>query len=148
MVSLVTVSLVGAETLLSTSPRANLRMSTSIASSAGQAMHRVIQQTPPTSANIALVDAGVGQGQVLASKLQSHRGTGKECSGPLHSILRIPGRQERDKEFVDAGVSAALPLPIVMNLDLQGPLVSYVDATSKPPKKKSITEDSVQLCNV
>ena len=60
MVSSVTVSLVGAETLLSASPRVNLRMSTSIASSAGQDTHRVIQWTPPTSANAALVDAGVG----------------------------------------------------------------------------------------
>ena len=35
-----------------------------------------------------------------------------------------------------------------MNLDLQGPPMSYVDAASKLPKKKSVTEDSVHLCDV
>ena len=66
----------------------------------------------------------------------------------MHSILRISGKQERDKEVADAGVSADLPLPIVMNLDLQGPPVSYMDATSKLPKKKSVTEYSMYLCDV
>ena len=41
-----------------------------------------------------------------------------------------------------------LPPPIVMQLDSQGPLVSYTDAATKPPKKKSNPEDSVHLCNV
>ena len=143
-----TVSLAGAETLLSASPRVNLRMSTPIASSANQDICRVVQQRPPTSANAALVDAGVGWGQVIAGKLRKHRGAGKGHADPSPSVLRIPGTQERDKEFADARVSADLPPPITMNLDLQGLPVSYADTASKLPKKKSVTEDSVHLCNV
>ena len=60
VVPTMTVFSAGAETLLSTSPRANPRMSTSIASSANQDVCRVVWQRPSTSANIALVDAGVG----------------------------------------------------------------------------------------
>ena len=56
----ITVSSSGAETLLSTSPRVNQRMSTSITSSAHQDIHRVVQQRPSTLANAALVDTGVG----------------------------------------------------------------------------------------
>ena len=66
----------------------------------------------------------------------------------MHSILRIPGKQERDKEFADVRVDADLPPPIKMNLDLQGLPVSYADATSKLPKKKSVMEDSMHLCHV
>ena len=53
-----------------------------------------------------------------------------------------------DKKFADAGVSADLPPLIMIKLDLQGPPMSYVDAASKSPKKKSSTEDSVHLCDV
>ena len=86
-----TVSSAGAETLLSASPRANLRMSTSITSSANQDVHRVVWQRPSTSANTALVDSGAGQGQVIAEKLWKYGGTGKGCVDPLPSVLRIPG---------------------------------------------------------
>ena len=81
-------------------------------------------------------------------KLWRHGGTGKGHADPSPSVSRILETQERDKKFADARVSADLPLPIVMNLDPQGPPVSYVDATSKLPKKKSVIEDSVHLCNV
>ena len=54
-----TVSLAGAE-MLSASPRANLRMSTAITSSANQDVCRVVQWRPSTSANAVLVDTGVG----------------------------------------------------------------------------------------
>ena len=67
---------------------------------------------------------------------------------PSPSMLRIPGTQGVDKKFADAGVSADLPLLIMMKLDSQGPPVSYADATSKSTKKKSSTEDSVHLCDV
>ena len=74
---------------------------------------------------------------MIAGKLQKHRGTGKGCADPLSSVSRILGTQERDKKFADAGVSTDLPLLIMMNLDLQGPPMSYADAISKLPKKKS-----------
>ena len=86
-----TVSSAGAEMLLSASPRVNPRMSTSITSSADQDVHRVVWQRPSTSANAALVDAGVGQGQVIAEKLQKHGAAGKGHVDPLPSVLRIPG---------------------------------------------------------
>ena len=82
---------------------------------------------------------------MIAGKLQKHGGTGKGSAGPLPSVLRILGTEERAKEFADAGVSADLPPPIVMNCDLQGPPVSYMDTTSKPPKKKSIMEDCASM---
>ena len=121
-------------------------MSTSIASSANQDVHRVVQWRPPTSANTALVDAGVGQGQVIAGKLQK---CWQGPCGPFAQHFEDPRKTgERDKEVADAGVSADLPPLIVMNLDLQDPPVSYTDATSKLPKKKSVTEDSMHLCDV
>ena len=49
-----------AEMLLSTSPRANPRMSTSVASSTNQYVHRVVWQRPFTLANAALVNAEIG----------------------------------------------------------------------------------------
>ena len=108
----------------------------------------MVWQRPSTSANAALVDAGVGQGQVTAEKLWVHGHAGKGCVDPLPSMLRILGTQERDKKFADAGVSVDLPLPIMMNLDQQGSPMSYVDATSKLPKKKNVMEGSVHLCDV
>ena len=63
-------------------------------------------------------------------------------------MLRIPGTQGVHKKFADAEVSADLPPPIMMKLELQGPPASYADAASKSPNKKSNTEDSVHLCDV
>ena len=148
VVPTMTVSSSGVETLLSASPRANPRMSTSVASSTDQGIHRVVQQRPSTLANVALINAGVGQGQVIAEKLQKCGGIGKGHMDPSPSVLRIPGTQGVHKKFADAGVSADLPPPIMMKLGLQSSPASYADATSKSPKKKSSTEDSVHLCNV
>ena len=106
----------------------------------------MVQQRPSTSANVALVDAGVGQGQVISEKHCKCRGVGKSHMDLLASVLRIPGTQGLDKKFADAGVSAALPPLIMMKLDSQGPPTSYTDATDRTPKKKSSTEDSVHLC--
>ena len=97
---------------------------------------------------MALINAGVGKGQVIAEKLWKCRGIGK---GHMHlspSMLRIPGTQGVHKKFTDARVSADLPPPIMMKLGSQSFPTSYTDATSKSPKKKSSTEDSVHLCNV
>ena len=60
MVPTVTISLSAAETTLSALPRLSPRVSTSSTSTVGRDVWRVIQQHPPTSANKALVWAGVG----------------------------------------------------------------------------------------
>ena len=56
--------------------------------------------------------------------------------------------QEGDRRLVDAGVSVDLPPPVVMKLNSQGPPMSYTQAASKQPKKKTVTEESVCLCNI
>ena len=56
----ITVSLSMVETTLSASPRLSPRVNTSSTSTVGRDVQRVIQQHPPTSANKALVQAGVG----------------------------------------------------------------------------------------
>ena len=82
---------------------------------------------------------------MIAEKIQKQGGIGRGCVDPPPSVVRIPTTQEAEKKFVDTAVSMDLPPPIVMKLDSQGPPVSYTDATTKPPKKKSNPEDSVCL---
>ena len=60
MVPTITISLSVVETTLSALPRLSPRVSSSSTSTVGRDVQRVIQQHPPTSANKALVQAGVG----------------------------------------------------------------------------------------
>ena len=41
-----------------------------------------------------------------------------------------------------------ISLPITMKLDCQGPPVSYSKVASRPPQRGTITEDTLQMCNV
>ena len=120
MVPTVTISSAGAEMLLSSSPRANPRMSTSIAGPAKGDVQRVIQWRPSTSANAALANVGVGWGQVIAQKLWQHGG-GRGHVNPSPGTIVVPPMQSLDRKFVDAEVEVDLPPPIQMNLPLQGP---------------------------
>ena len=52
------------------------------------------------------------------------------------------------KRYMDAWVSIDLPPTIVMRLNSQGPPVSYAEAASRHPKRKSITKDTAHMCNV
>ena len=71
--------------------------------------------------NVALTNVGVGQGQVIAQKLQEHGG-GRGHANPSPSTIVVPSKQSSDKKFMDAGVEVDLPPPDQMNLSLQGPL--------------------------
>ena len=84
---------------------------------------------------------------MIAQKLQQHGG-GRGHINPSPGTIIVPPMQSSDRKFVDAEVEVDLPPPIQMNLPLQGPPVSYVDATSKQPKKEQLTGEEVCLCNV
>ena len=49
---------------------------------------------------------------------------------------------------MDAGVSVDLPPTVVMELDPQGPPISYAKAASRQPKRKGVTKDTAHMCNV
>ena len=72
--------------------------------------------------------AGVGKGQSIPSST---------AMGP-----------EEHRRHVDASTSVDIPWPIAMKLDHQGPPVSYSEAASRPPQRETITEDTLQMCDV
>ena len=143
MIPTIMVSSSTVETILSASPRSTPRVSTSSANVMGGDVHRVIQQHPLSSPNKALIGAGVGRGQVLARKL-AKVGIGKGWSIPTSKAMR----PEQHGEHVDASTSANTPLPITMRLDHQGPPASYSKVASRPPQSETITQGTLQMCDV
>ena len=85
---------------------------------------------------------------MIAKKLMKIAGIGEAQPGPSSNVPKEIREQEGDKRYVDAGVSADLPPPIVMKLDPKGPPVSYAEAASIPPQKKGVTEDIAHMCDV
>ena len=97
---------------------------------------------------MALVRSRVGQSHVIAKKLRKVAGIGKGQPGPSSNVPRETREQERDRRYMDAGVSADLPPTIVMKLDPQGPPIPYAEAASRQPKRKGVTEDTAHMCDV
>ena len=77
-----------------------------------------------------LMKTGGGRGQVLARKL-AVAGSGRGQSIPSSQAKK----QEEGRGNADAHTSADLPLPITMNLDHQGPPVTYSKVAPRPPLK-------------
>ena len=75
-----------------------------------------------------LMKTGGGRGQVLARKL-TEAGIGRGQS----ILLSQAKKQEEGRGHADACTSANLPPPITMNLDCQGPPVTYSEVASRPP---------------
>ena len=90
-----------------------------------------------------LVKTGSGRGQVLARKL-AEAGIGRGQSVPSSQVKK----QEEGRGHADACTSANLPPPITMNLDHQGPPVTYSEVASRPPQRVTTTPDDLEMCDV
>ena len=145
---IVTVFPSAAETNLSSSPNMAPRISTSSSNMTGGDVRRVIQQNPASSPSRVLVGSGAGRcavrrptkqstgrGQVLAAMLaDGASGTGMGQSAPSPPV----GRSEQGERWTSTRTESRLPPAVMMQLDHQGPVVTYSEAASRPPQRTVI----------
>ena len=75
-----------------------------------------------------LADIGRDRGQELVAKLK------RDSASRGQSIPSPPiGRPQQRGRQADTHTKSSLPPPIMMQLDCQGPAVTYSEAASKPP---------------
>ena len=84
------------------------------------------------------------RGQVLARKLMQKQAV----TGASPSPTSQAKKQEEGRGHADACTSANLPPPITMNLDHQGPPVTYSKVASRPPQRVTTTPDDLEMCDV
>ena len=144
-----------AETTLSSSPNTAPRISTSSSNVTGGDVHRVIWQHLTSSPNRALAGVGVGRGsarrptkqstgrgQGLASMLMdSASGAGRGRSIPSPLI----GRPEQGGRQASTRIESSLPPVVMMQLDCQGPVVTYSEAASRPPWRTRVPSPKYTL---
>ena len=145
---IVTVFPSAAETTLSSLPTTAPRISTSSSNVTGGDVCRVIRQDPGPSPNRVLAGSGVGRGaarrpakqstgrgQGLASMLaDSARGAGRGQSAPSPPV----GRSGQGERQTGTHTEPGLPPVVTMQLDCQGPVVTYSEAASRPPRRAGI----------
>ena len=155
----VTVSSSAAETTLSSSPNMAPRISTSSSNVTGEDARRVIWQHPTSSPSRALAGVGVGRGstrrptkrstsrgQGLASMLVDRGGNG---AGRGRSVPSPPvGRPEQGGRQAGTHTESSLPPAVVMQLDHQGPVVTYSEAASRPPQRTIVSPSKLAQCDV
>ena len=90
-----------------------------------------------------LVKTGGGRGQVLSRKL-AEAGVGRGQSVPSPQVKK----PEEGRRHADTHTSANLPPPITMNLDCQGPPVTYSKAASRPPQRVTTSLDELEMCDM
>ena len=111
-------------------------------------MRRVIWQNPASFPNRALAGSGVGRGAVRRPTKQS-TGRGQGLAGMLtdsasgagrgQSTPSPPiGRSEQGERWTSTRIKSRLPPVVTMQLDHQGPVVTYSEATSRPPQRTVI----------
>ena len=155
---IVTVFPSAAETTLSLLPTTAPRISTSSSNVTGGDVHRVIRRDPAPSPNRVLAGSGVGRGaagrptkqsisrgQVLAGMLaDSVRGAGGGQSAPLPPV----GRSGQGERWTSTRTKSGLPPVVTMQLDHQGPVVTYSEAASRPPRRAEIPSSESMLGDV
>ena len=155
----VTVSSSAAETTLSSSPNTAPRISTSSSNVTRGDVCRVIWQHPPSSPNRALAGAGVGRGsarrpatrnagrgQVLANMIADRGGNG---AGRGRSVPSPPvGRPEQGGRQAGTCAESSLPPAVTIQLDHQGPAVTYSEAASRPPQRTVVSPSKLAQCDV
>ena len=118
-------------------------------------MCRVIQQNPASSPNRVLAGSGVGRdaarrptkqstgrGQGLAGMLvDSARGAGRGQSTPSPPV----GRSGQGERWTSTRTESGLPPAVMMQLDHQGPAVTYLEAASRPPQRAGIPSSELTL---
>ena len=155
---IVTVFPSAAETTLSSSPTTAPRISTSSSNVTGGDVHRVIRRDPASSPNRVLARSGVGRGAVgrptkqstsrgqgLAGILvDSARGAGRGQSAPSPPV----GRSGQGERWTGTHTKSGLPPAVMMQLDHQGPVVTYLEAASRPPWRAGIPSSELTLGDV
>ena len=145
---IVTVFPSTAETTLSSSPTTAPRISTSSSNVTGGDVRRVIRRDLAPSPNRVLAGSGVGRGtarrpakqstgrgQGLAGMLADNaRGAGRGQSAPSPPV----GRSGQGERQTGTCTEPGLPPVVMMQLDHQGPAVTYLEATSRPPWRAGI----------
>ena len=129
----VTMSSSAAKTTLSLSNTAPM-ISTSSSNVTGGDAHRVILQHPTSSPSRALAGAGVGRGARRPTKRSTGRGQG------LASLL-----MDKDGNGVGRGQSVSSP-PV--RRSEQDPAVTYLEATSRPPRRTVVSSTKLDQCDV
>ena len=155
---IVTVFPSAAETTLSSSPTTAPRISTSSGNVTGGDVRRVIRWDTAPSPNRVLAGSGVrrgavrrpakqstGRGQGLAGMLVDNaRGAGRGQSTPSPPI----GRSGQGERWSGTRTKPRLPPAVTMQLDHQGPAVTYSEATSRPPWRAGIPTSELPLGDV
>ena len=140
-----TVFLSAADTTLSSSATTAPRISTSSSNVVEGDTCRVIRQDQAPSPNRVLAGSGVGRGtarrpvkqstgrgQGLAGMLVDRAGrVGRGQSAPLPPI----GSSGQGERQTSTRTETGLPPAVTMQLDGQGPAVTYSEATSRPPQR-------------
>ena len=140
-----TVFLSAADTTLSSSATTAPRISTSSSNVVEGDICRVIQRDQAPSPNRVLAGSGVGRGiarrpvkqstgrgQGLAGMLADSAGrVGRGWSAPSPPIGRSGQGERRTNTRTEAGP----PPAVTMQLDHQGPGVTYSEAASRPPQR-------------
>ena len=154
----VTVLSSAAETTLSSLPNTAPRISTSSSNVTGGDVHRVIWQHPTSLPNRALAGIGVGRGSTRRpAKCSASRGQGlasmlvdsASSAGRGRSIPSPPiGRSEQGERQASTHIESSLPPVVMMQLDHQGPVVTYSEATSRPPQRAIVPSPEFTLGDV
>ena len=86
-----------------------------------------------------------GRGQGLASMLvDSASGAGRGQSAPSPPV----GRSEQGERWTSTRTESGLPPVVMMQLDHWGPVVTYLEATSRPPQRTVIPSPELTLGDV
>ena len=86
-----------------------------------------------------------GRGQVLATMLtDGASGAGRGQSAPSSPI----GRSEQGERWTSTHTKCGLPPAVTMQLDHRGPVVTYSEATSRPPQRTIIPSPKLTLGDV
>ena len=140
-----TVFLSAADTTLSSSATTAPRISTSSSNVVEGDIRRVIWQDQAPSPNRVLARSGVGRGTVRRPVKQS-TGRGQGLAGMLvDSAGRVGrgqstpsppvGRSGQGERWTNTHTKTGLPPVVTMQLDHQGPAVTYLEAASRPPQR-------------
>ena len=153
----VTVLSSTAETTLSSSPNTAPRISTSSSNVTGEDVCRVIHQYPTSSPNRALASVGAGRGSMRRpTKCSTSRGQGlarmiaeNVSAGRGQSTHSPPiGRLQQGERQASTRIESGHSPVVTMQLDHQGPVVTYLEATSRPPQRAVVPSPKFPMGDV
>ena len=142
---IMTVFLSATDTTLSSLATTAPRISTSSSNIVEGDTRRVIRRDQAPSPNRVLAGSGIGRGTVRRPAKQSTgRGQGligmlADSTGRVGRGWSVPlppiGRSGQGERQTSTRTETRLPPAVTMQLDRQGPAVTYSEATSRPPRR-------------